>query len=195
MESSNLRNKIIKIVQLFLCSRKMLFWTKRHQSSPWLMTMTKQSYYISQSAKALNAVFIVITLPCHANNQRYFRKSFSNYNENCRKASRRCRASFGQNKTVGCQTRAKPPITKVTERTKSSNFRLFLRLWLCDVIHKWRNKWSDLKPELKRNNWYQFYFDSKSTMTASSSYVRSMTVVNKCSSSMFRTVENGEGLN
>ena len=35
--------------------------------------------------------------------------------------------NFGKNKTVGCQTRAKPPITKVTERTKSSNFGLYLR--------------------------------------------------------------------
>ena len=35
---------------------------------------------------------------------------------------------LGQNKTAGCQTRAKPPITKVTERTKSFHFRLFLRL-------------------------------------------------------------------
>ena len=64
------------------------------------------------------------------NNQRYFRKSLSNEKENCRKASWRYTASFGQNKTVGCQTRAKPPTTKVTERTKSSNFRLFLRLWV-----------------------------------------------------------------
>ena len=33
----------------------------------------------------------------------------------------------GKTKTVGCQMRAKPPVTKVAERTKSSNFGLCLR--------------------------------------------------------------------
>ena len=35
---------------------------------------------------------------------------------------------FAIKKTVGCQTRAKPIITKVTKRTKNSNFRKFLCL-------------------------------------------------------------------
>ena len=83
----------------------------------------------------------------------------------------------GKNKTVGCQTRTKPPITNVTKRTKSSNFGFYLRFWLCDVMHKWRNKWSESKPELKRIYWYQFYFDPKSKTKATPSYVRSMTVV------------------
>ena len=39
--------------------------------------------------------------------------------------------SFRQNKTVGVQTRAKLPISKVTKRKKTSNFRLF---YACDYV-------------------------------------------------------------
>ena len=44
-------------------------------------------------------------------------------------------SKFWAKKTVGCQTQANPPITKVTERTNSCKFRLILRLLLRDVIH------------------------------------------------------------
>ena len=40
-------------------------------------------------------------------------------------------------------------------------------------------KWSELKPELKRIYWFQFYFEAKSTTKVMSSYVRSITVVKK----------------
>ena len=83
----------------------------------------------------------------------------------------------GKTKLLGVKREQNPLITKVIKRTKSSNFGLYLRFWLCDVIHKWRNKWSESKPELKRIYWYQFYFDPKSTTQATPSYVRSMTVV------------------
>ena len=71
----------------------------------------------------------------------------------------------------------KTPITKVTERTKSSNFGLYLRLWLCDVIHKWRNKRSELKPELKRIYWYQIFFRSQKHNESYVKLRQSMTIV------------------
>ena len=43
---------------------------------------------------------------------------------------------LGETKLLGVKREQNPPTTKVTEKAKSSNFRFYLRLQLCDVMHK-----------------------------------------------------------
>ena len=61
-------------------------------------------------------------------------------------------------------------------------------------MHKWGNKWSDSKPELKRIYWNQFYFDTK-VQWKLRQVRQEHDSLEKCSSSLFRAVEEGEGLN
>ena len=55
---------------------------------------------------------------------------------------------WGKTKLLGVK-RKQNPRNQSHRKNEKSNFRLFLRLWVCDVIHKESNLWSESKPELK----------------------------------------------
>ena len=83
----------------------------------------------------------------------------------------------GKTKLLGVKREQNLPWLKLMKERKLS---ILGHSYACDFVtpmHKWRRKWSESKPVLKRIYWYPFYFDTESTMKTTSSYVRSMTVL------------------